>query len=64
MSISNDSVKTDLVQVGCFKLQHLMDSGSVDLIGCLSDLDRCSVSPTKAGLDELLAILVEEVECW
>ena len=64
MSISNDSVKTDLVQIGRFELQHLVDSGSVDLISCLSDFDRCSISSTKAGINELLAILVEKVECW
>jgi hypothetical protein len=63
MTIRNNTVKTNLVEVGCLKLQHLENTGAIYLIRSLSYLG-VDVVTTKARCDELLAVLVEKLECW
>lgn len=62
MAICDDSVKTNLVQVGGLKLQHLVDTSPVDRIGGIGNLLRRAICTAEAGLDELLAVLVQKVE--
>lgn len=62
MSICDDSIETDLVEVGCLELQHLVDTSSVDLVSSLLNLGWRSIGAAKACLDDLLAVLVEQVE--
>ena len=38
MAVGNNTVETDLVEVGRLELQHLVDTSTVDLIRCLEDL--------------------------
>lgn len=62
MAVSNDSVKTNLMQIWSLDLQHLVDAHPVDLVGRLSYLFGGAVSATESGFDDFLAILVEQVE--
>ena len=62
MAVRDDTVKTDLVKVGGLELQHLVDTSTVDGVSCLTNLLVISLT-TKAGSDQLLAVLVEKVEC-
>jgi hypothetical protein len=63
VTVSNDTVKTNLVEVGGLELQHLVDTSPVDLVGCILDLLLSTVGVAESGFDELLGVLVEEVEC-
>jgi hypothetical protein len=63
VTVGNDTVQTNLVEVGCLELQHLEDTGTVYLIRCLSDLG-VDVITTEARRDQLLTVLVEELESW
>lgn len=38
VAVGNDTVETDLVEVGRLELQHLVDTSTVDLIRCLENL--------------------------
>lgn len=62
MTVGNDSVKTNLVKVGGLKLQHLVDTVTVDLVGSIADLLGSTITATEASRDELLTVLVEQVE--
>lgn len=62
VSVGNDSVKTNLVEVGGLKLQHLVDAGSVDGVGSILDFLRGIIAATETSGDELLAVLVEKIE--
>ena len=64
MTVGNDTVKTDLVQVWSLELQHLEDTSTVDLVCSIIDLLLGAVSTTEASADELLAVLVEQIESW
>lgn len=63
VTVGNDSVKTNLVKVGCLKLQHLVDTSPVDLVGRILDLLLGTVGVAESGADELLGVFVEKVEC-
>jgi hypothetical protein len=63
VTVGNDTVKTNLVEVGCLELQHLEDTGAVYLIRCLSHL-RVGIVTTEARCDQLLAVLVKKLKCW
>ena len=63
VTVSDDSVKSDLVQIRSLELQHLVDASTVDGICGLTHLLWCTIHPTKASLDQLLAILVKQIEC-
>lgn len=62
MAVCNNSVKTNLVQVRCLKLQHLVNASSVNLVCCLSDLLGRAISTAEASRYKLLSELVEQVE--
>ena len=62
MAVGNDTVKTNLVEVGGLELQHLVNTSTVDGVSGLADLLVISLT-TKAGSDQLLAVLVKKVEC-
>lgn len=62
MAVGNDTVKTNLVEVGRLQPQHLVDSLTVDLVGGIPDLLRGTIGTTEAGVDELLTVSVQEVE--
>lgn len=63
MAVSNDSVETNLMEIWCLDLQHLVDAHPVNLVGRVSYLLRGAIGATEPGLDDLLAIFVEQVEC-
>lgn len=63
MTVGNDTVKTNLVEVRCLELEHLVDTSPVDLVGCLLDLLLSTVGVAESGVDELLGVLVEKVKC-
>lgn len=58
MAVGNDTVKTDLVQVGCLKLQHLVDASAVDLIRGLEHLLIITLT-TEASCNQPLTVLVQ-----
>lgn len=62
MAVGNDTVKTNLVEVGSLKLQHLVDTSTVDGVSGLTDLLVVTLA-TKAGSNQPLAVLVKKVEC-
>ena len=62
MSIRNDTVQHNLMQVRRLQLQHLVDARPVDLIGGLADLRACIVRAAERRADDFLAVLVEQVE--
>ena len=64
VAVGNDTIEADLVEVRSLELQHLVDTGTVDGVGGLFDLLGSALSTTEAGLDELLAVLVEKVKGW
>lgn len=62
MAVGNDSVKTNFVEVGGLKLQHLVDTSAVDLVGSIANLLGSTITTTEASGDKLLTILVQQVE--
>jgi hypothetical protein len=62
MAVGDDTVKTDLVKVGCLQLQHLVDASTVDGVSSLADLLVVAFA-TEASSDQLLAVLVKKIEC-
>ena len=62
MAVGNDSVKTNFVEVGGLKLQHLVDTSAVDLVGSIANLLGSTITTTEASGDELLTVLVQQVE--
>lgn len=63
MTVCDDTVETDLVKVRGLELQHLVDTSPVDLVGSILDLLLGTIGVTECGVDELLGVLVEKVEC-
>lgn len=61
VSVCNNSVQANLVEVGGLELQHLVDSRPVDLVCSVPNLLRSTVGTAEASADELLAVLVEKV---
>jgi len=62
VTVGNDSVKTNFVKVGGLKLQHLVDTAAVDLVGSVANLLGSTLTATESGFNELLTVLVEQVE--
>lgn len=62
MAVGDDAVEHDLVEVGGFEFEHLVDAGAADLVGGLLQVVRGAVCAAEAGGDEVLAVGVEEVE--
>lgn len=64
VSVCDDSVKTDLVEIGCLELQHFVDGISVDAIRNLFQSEIGTFSTTEGLADQGLTIGVEKVEGW
>lgn len=64
VTISNDTVEADFVQVWSFQLQHLVDASSVDLVTGLGDLLGSIIRAAEASLDDLFGVLVKQVKGW
>ncbi len=62
VSVSNDTVESNLMKIWAFQLQHLLDAVLLDLVSRLADLNRSTIPTTKGCADQLLAILVEQIE--
>ena len=62
MAICNDPIQSDLMQVRRLQLQHLVDPLPVDLIRRLDQLLRTPIRSAKALLNQLLAVLVQQVK--
>ena len=62
MTVCNNSVQSNLMQVGCLQLQHLVNTFHIDFIGGVTDLLRCAICTAETSLNELLAILVQQIE--
>jgi len=62
MTICNDPIQSDLMQVRRLQLQHLVDPLPVDLIRRLDQLLRTPIRSAKALLNQLLAVLVQQVK--
>jgi hypothetical protein len=63
VTVSNDTVQTNLVEVGSLELQHLKDTGAVYFIRCLPYL-RVDIVTAETRGDQLLTVLVEKLESW
>jgi hypothetical protein len=61
VAVSDDTVKTDLVKVGCLQLQHLVDASTVDGVSGLADLLVVAFA-TEASSDQLLAVFIKKIE--
>ena len=64
MSESNDSVESNLVQVGGLELQHFVNARSIDFVRSFRDFFRGVISPSETSTDQLLAVLVEQIKSW
>ena len=62
MTVCNDSIQPDLVEIRGLQLQHLVYAFLVDLVRRCSDFFRCAIRAAKSRVDELLAVFVQEVE--
>ena len=62
MAVCNNSVQPNLVQVGRLKLQHLVNTSPVDLVGSLLDLWFRTISTAESSVDQILGVFIEEVE--
>lgn len=62
VTVCDDTIEHDLVQVWSLKLQHLVDRFAIDLIRGLYQLSRGAVCPSKSLPNELLAVFVQEIE--
>lgn len=63
VAVGDNTVQTNLVEVGSLELQHLKDTGAIYLIRCLPYFG-IDVITTEAGCDQLLAVLVKKLERW
>jgi hypothetical protein len=63
VTICDDTVQTDLVEVRRLELQHLVDARAVYLIRGIANIVRGIIGAAKARRDQLLAELVEQIEC-
>lgn len=62
MSVCDDSVETNLMQIRRFQLQHLIDTRTVDFVGGLLDFSGLVIDAAKGSLDQFLAVLVEQIK--
>lgn len=62
MTVGNDSIETNLVEVGGLKLKHLVNTSAVDGICCVGNLLGGTIGTAEASGDELLSVLVKQVE--
>jgi hypothetical protein len=62
VAVGDNTVKTNLVEVGGLKLQHLVNTSTVDGVSSLADLLVVALT-TKARSNQLLAVLVKKIEC-
>jgi hypothetical protein len=62
VTVGDDAVEHDLVEVGGLELEHLVDTGTADAVGGLLQVVRGAVCAAEARGDEVLAVGVEEVE--
>lgn len=62
VTVSNNSVQTNLVQVGRLQLQHFVNTIPVDLVRSVPDFLRAVVHAAEASTNQLLAVLVQQVE--
>jgi len=63
VAVCNDTVETDLVKVGGLELEHLVDTSPVNPVGSILNLLLSTVGVAESGVDELLGVLVEKIEC-
>jgi hypothetical protein len=61
VTVGNNTVEHDLVEVRCLKLKHLVDTSTADLVSDHLNLRRSIIRSTKASVDELLAVLLKEI---
>ena len=63
MTVGNDTVETNFVKVRGLELKNLVDTSSVDLVGRILNLLLSTVGVAESGVNQLLGVLVEKVEC-
>lgn len=62
MAVSNNSVQTNLVQVGRLQLQHFVNPVPVNLVRSVPDFLRAVVHTAEASTNQLLAVLVQQIK--
>lgn len=62
MTVGNDTVQHDLVEVGRLQLEHLVDASPADPVRGLLQLRTSIVGPAEAGTDEILAVPVKQIK--
>ena len=62
MAVCDDPIKSNFVKVGRLQLQHLVDAFTVDLVSRRTYFLGRSIGPPKAGVNQLLTVLVQQVE--
>lgn len=62
VTIGNDTIKHNLMQIGRLQLQHLMNTSSANSIRRDLQLHTGTVRSTEAGANEVLTMLVEQIE--
>ena len=63
MAVCDNAVETDLVKVRGLELEHLVDTSPVNPVGSILDLLLSTIGVTESGVNELLGVLVEKIEC-
>lgn len=62
MTVRDDTIQANLVEIRSLKLQHLVDARAIDLIRSLADLTRLVIDAAEFCGDQPFTELVEKVE--
>lgn len=62
MAICDDSIESDLVEIGRLQLQHLMDAFSIDLVRCVADFIRSAITTSEPSADKLFAVFIQPIK--
>lgn len=62
VTISNDPVKHDFMEVGRLEFQHLMNARPANAISCNTNFCGCVTQPPKGRVNQILAVTVEQIK--
>ena len=62
VTIGNDTIQANLMEIGRFELQHLVDTLLVNFVRSITDFFASSISASEPSLDQFLAIFVQKIK--
>lgn len=63
VTVRDNTIQADLMKVRSLELQHLVDTGAIDLVCSLANLISCIVATAELSRDQPLAELIKEIKC-